>query len=386
MPPVKRRAVILTEIIAPYRIPVFNALAARSDLDPHIIFLSETDASLRQWHVYKNEINFSYEVLPSFRRHLGQYNLLLNAGVEAAMSRARPEALLCGGYNYLAYWQAARWATRSHVPLLLWSESNSADKPRNKSVEVLKKRFVRKCQACVAAGVTSRDYLLALGASIGSVFIAPDAVDVKMYAASAAGARENSARLRSEHALPERYFLHAGRLVEEKGVFDLLAAYAALDESLRARIGLVFVGDGAARAALERQASKVEPGVIQFQGWVHRERIAEFYALAEALIFPTHSDPWGLVVNEAMACSLPIVASDVAGCVADLVRVPENGFTFRPRDTAALSEIMRLLATQPNLRKKMGARSFEMIQSHTPEACAAGFAAAIHFACADEKA
>ena len=83
----KRRVVILTEIIAPYRIPVFNALAARSDVDPHIIFLFETDPSLRQWHVYKDEIKFSYEVLGGWRRHLGKYNLLLNAGVSAALRR-----------------------------------------------------------------------------------------------------------------------------------------------------------------------------------------------------------------------------------------------------------------------------------------------------------
>lgn len=382
----KRRAVILTEIIAPYRIPVFNALAARGDLDLHIIFLSENDPSLRQWHVYKDEINFSFEVLPSFRRHIGTYNLLLNTGVQAALRRACPQAIVCGGYNFRAYWQAARWSARNHAALLLWSESNAADKPRNRAVEFLKKRFARKCRAYIAAGATSRDYLLQLCAPPHSVFVAPDAVDVTLYASAAAKARASSAALRIEHALPQHYFLYVGRLVEEKGVFDLLAAYAALEENIRARIGLVFVGDGPGREALQRRASNIHYGDIKFCGWVHRERISEFYALAEALIFPTHSDPWGLVVNEAMACSLPIVASDVAGCVADLVQPSRNGFTFHPRDTAALSEIMRTLAAEPVLIQSMGAQSFEMIQSHTPELCAAGFAAAIGFACGDGMA
>ena len=382
----KRRAVILTEIIAPYRIPVFNALAARNDVDPHIIFLSENDPGLRQWHVYKDEIKFSCEVLPSFRRHLGSYNLLLNKGVEAALSRARPQAIICGGYNYRAYWQAARWSASNQTTLLLWSESNSADKRRNSIAEFLKKRFVRMCRAYLAAGVTSRDYLLQLGAPPGSVFIAPDAVDVTMYAAGAAKARASSPEVRAQHALPERYFLYVGRLVEEKGVFDLLAAYAALDENIRATIGLVIVGDGSAREELQHRASNIHPANIKFGGWVHRERISEFYALADALIFPTHSDPWGLVVNEAMACGLPIVASNVAGCVADLVYPSKNGFTFRPRDIVALSEIMRRLAAQPALVHSMGAQSFEMIQSHTPERCAAGLAAAINFACGDGMA
>ena len=70
----KRRVVILSEIIAPYRIPVFNALAEREEAELHVIFLSESDASLRQWRVYKDEIRFSYEVLPSWRRRLGEQN------------------------------------------------------------------------------------------------------------------------------------------------------------------------------------------------------------------------------------------------------------------------------------------------------------------------
>jgi hypothetical protein len=64
-----RRLVILTEIIAPYRIPVFNALARRAALDLHVIFFAETDKAVRHWPIYKNEIGFSYQVLPSWRWH-----------------------------------------------------------------------------------------------------------------------------------------------------------------------------------------------------------------------------------------------------------------------------------------------------------------------------
>ena len=378
----KRHVVILTEIIAPYRIPVFNALAASSDIEPHVIFLSETDPALRQWHVYKDEIRFSYEVLRGWRRYLGNYNLLLNAGLAAALRRAHPQAIVAGGYNYPAFWQAASWAKRNNVPLLLWSESNSADKRRKHPlVEILKTRFSAMCQAFIAAGISPRNYLVELGAAETSVFIAPDAVDVQLYARAAAVARAQSGEIRARHGLPPRYFLYVGRLIEEKGVFDLLAAYAKLDEAIRTQLGLVFVGDGAARRDLERRASQIHVGNVRFCGWIHREQISEFYALAEAFVFPTHSDPWGLVVNEAMSCSLPIIASDVAGCVADLVHDPENGHIFPSRDVEALTKAMQTIATQPALREPMGVRSFEIIQAHTPEACAAGFAAAINFAC-----
>ncbi|HLW85825.1 MAG TPA: glycosyltransferase family 4 protein [Candidatus Sulfotelmatobacter sp.] len=376
-----RRLAILTEIIAPYRIPVFNALAARSDVDLHVIFLSENDPSLRQWHVYKNEIRFSYEVLPAWRRRLGRYNLLLNWGVSSALRRARPDALLCGGYSYMAAWQSAFWAKRHRVPLLLWSESTALDLRRSHGiVEFIKRRFRMRCQAFVAAGRASRDYLIALGATDGTIFIAPDAVDVEFFAAAAAKARQQEREIRVRHNLPPRYFLCVGRLIKEKGVFELLEAYAKLEAPVRSRMGLVFVGDGTARDELAQRAAEIRPGVVRFCGWVHREQIPEIYALAEALVFPTYSDPWGLVVNEAMACRLPIIASQVAGCVPDLLQDGWNGFAVRPRDVDALEGAMQALLNNAESGTQMGSHSFLRVQGYTPETCAAGIAQALAFA------
>lgn len=379
---VKRRLALLTEIIAPYRIPVFNALAARDDIDLQVIFLSENDPTLRQWHVYKKEIRFSYEVLPAWRRRVAKYHLLVNRGVGAALSRSRPHAVLCGGYNYLASWQAAWWAKSHRLPVLLWSESTVNDRRRRRrGIEFMKVRFTRLCKGFVAAGKSSRDYLIRMGAPGERVFIAPDAVDVELYATLAHQARQRAPEVRARHALPLRYFLYAGRLVPEKGIFDLLAAYAKLEEGERSHIGLVFAGDGGSRSQLAERAAAIRPGCVQFCGFVHREELAELYALAEALVFPTHSDPWGLVVNEAMACGLPIIASEVAGCVPDLVENAENGFVVPPGNVEELVRAMRTLLSNPVAAREMGASSALRIQAFTPEACAEGFSRAVAFAC-----
>ena len=82
-----------------------------------------------------------------------------------------------------------------------------------------------------------------------------------------------------------------------------------------------------------------------------------------------------------MACGLPIVASDAAGCVPDLVRQGKNGLRFRPRDIDGLAHAMKTVLDQPELAAQMGASSFEMIQAYTPEICAGGLAEAVNFAC-----
>ena len=179
----RRRLVILTEIIAPYRIPVFNALAQREDIDLHVIFLAESDPKLRDWLVYKDEIHFSYQVLPSWRRKFAGHNLLLNRGLKKGLQRAAPDAILCGGYNYLASWQAMRWARRRRVPFILWVESTERDtRSRNQVIEFLKRRFIRRCSAFVVPGKSSLRYVMNYGVLESDVFTAPNAVDTELFA------------------------------------------------------------------------------------------------------------------------------------------------------------------------------------------------------------
>jgi glycosyltransferase involved in cell wall biosynthesis len=122
---------------------------------------------------------------------------------------------------------------------------------------------------------------------------------------------------------------------------------------------------------------KIHPGRVDFVGFLQREQLARCYALAEMFVLPTHSDTWGLVVNEAMACGLPIVCTDVAGCVRDLVQDGWNGITFPAGNTAALTGAMMKLSSDGALRCLMGSRSKERILRYSPEACASGIAEAV---------
>lgn len=362
-----RRLVIITEIISPYRIPLFNALADRGDIDLHVVFLSETDPGLREWKVYKDEIKFSYQVLRSRRWQIGKYNYLLNVGIFHALDLARPEVILCGGYNYFASWQGLLWARLHRTPFLLWSESTLRDsRSGHPVVELLKTEFLRHCSGFVVPGRAALEYLVSRGLRKGRIYTAVNSVDNDLFASAAACARRNAAQRRSELGLPDRYFLFAGRLVPEKGVFELLSAYAKLDGALRQEIGLVFVGDGAARHALEAESSGVKPGTIKFAGFAQREQLGSYYALAEMLILPTYTDTWGLVVNEAMACGLPVILSEAAGCGVDLVTEKWNGCFVPPKDVKALALVMGALASKADQLARMSVNSKSRILEYSP--------------------
>jgi glycosyltransferase involved in cell wall biosynthesis len=368
---------LITEIIAPYRIPVFNELATQPGLDLNVIFLSETDKGLRQWEVHRNEIQFSHVVLRSWRGRFFGYNFLVNAGLSRALRSHAPDVVCCGGYNYIAAWQAAFWARRRAIPLLLWAESNARDRRHGYvPVEMAKRQFVRMCAAVIVAGTSSCNYMRTLGTRQGRIFTAPDAVDNDYFRCHAEQIRCHAKQVREELGLPHRFFLFAGRILAQKGIFDLLDAYARLKLETRMQVGLVFVGDGVDREKLMAQATTVTPGHICCAGFAQRERLCAYYALADALVFPTHSDPWGLVVNEGMACGLPVIATTAAGCSEDLVQDGYNGFSFTPGNVDELARAMEIIAGSEDLRGEMGRRSQGIIEAHSPAKCAKGIARA----------
>ncbi len=374
----KRRLVILTEIISPYRIPLFNTLARDETVDLHVIFLAETDPQLRQWHVCKEQIAFSYQVLASWRKRIGHYNLLLNRGLAPALATLEPDTIICGGYNYIASWQALLWARIHNVPFLLWSESNRQDLRSGYAlVEFLKAEFLQRCSGFLVPGLSARDYLRAHKIKSEMIFMAPNAVDNDFFVGAAGAARQNATRIRKQLNLPERYLLFVGRLVPAKGVFDLLSAYAKLNSSVRQTVGLVFVGDGVARQALEAQAAAISPGMIKFCGFAQQEQLATYYALAEMLVLPTYTDTWGLVVNEAMACRLPVILSRVAGCAPDLIS-DGHGLLMDPGDVARLAAIMQHLIAQPKLGAAIGGQNLEHISRYSPVHCSAGIVRAVN--------
>jgi glycosyltransferase involved in cell wall biosynthesis len=368
---------LITEIIAPYRIPILNALARRDDIDLHVLFLAETDPTQRQWQVYKGEIRFSYEILSGVRRRMRGQMLLLNWGVERALERSSPDAIVCGGYNYIASWIALRWSERKGLPFYLWVESTTRDlRTGQKWIEAMKRSFLSRCAGFIVPGEASRQYLTGYGMPAERIYFAPNAIDNDLFSNGADEARRNASSLRSELGVPSSYFLFVGRLVKEKGIFELLDAYSALSAKVRQEFGLVFVGDGPCRFELERMAQSAGDN-IKVVGFAHREKLADYYGLADIFVFPTHTDPWGLVVNEAMACGLPVICSDAAGCSADLVEDGWNGRIVPASNSTLLAGAMGEFASDLEVRDRMGHNSRQRISQFAPEVWATGIASAL---------
>ena len=193
----------------------------------------------------------------------------------------------------------------------------------------------------------------------------PYAVDNGYFAERAREAAAGRASLQAELGLdPARpVVLFASKLQPRKHCDHLIEAYARLPHEAGAdpHAYLVIVGDGAERAALERQAAATGFGSIRFCGFRNQSEMPRFFDLATVFVLPSRHEPWGLIVNEVMNAARPAIVTDDVGCAPDLIDDGVNGCIVPVGDVGALARALERVL-EPGVAEAMGQRAFERIQ------------------------
>ena len=209
-------------------------------------------------------------------------------------------------------------------------------------------RFHRRAQRTYTPSEPARQDLLNMG--VADVEVWGRGVDVELFHPT-----KRSTPLRESLGLAEKFvFIHVGRLAAEKNVHVVLDAFRQARELLpRGSVHLLVAGNGPAELDLRRRA----PESVTFLGNLDRQnRLPDTYASADAFVFASLTETLGLVVLEAMASGLPVVAV-AAGGVVDHLRDEDNGLAVPPAGlttmTNGLKERMVRLARDPALRRSL---------------------------------
>lgn len=362
---------MISEIVAHYRIPVFNKIAEQLGRDFHVLFLGELGIRT-QWKVRYREIDFSYTVLPGLQFQIDQsFAYFLNPTILWTLCRFRPDIVIVESYQHPSVLFVILYAKLFKKRLVLWTESNRHDIRSGHPVKQAYKRwFVRNCTEHLAVGKASFEYLLSLRADADRIWVAPDAVDNDFFSKACDRERGEGKAFKQSKGYPEKLILYVGRLTDPKGIPDLLTAFQVLCERI-SHLGLVLVGSGEGESRYKDFCQVNNLRRVFFEGFVHQEDLPAYYAAADVFVLPTHSDPWGLVLNEAMACKLPVVATDVAGAARDLICHGENGYVYKKGDLWGLIRCIQKVLEGD--KEKMGQRSYEIVQNYSPQKCAQGF-------------
>ena len=351
--------------LSPYILARMRGIvAAAPDIELHVIEASAHEA-IREWHVDRGDLPFPLTTL-----HQGGLSearrVSLAKELRDTLRQVKPDVVVIDGYYEWPMLVALAWAKRRGLPVGMFCESQAADFRRRWWRELPKRVILRNINGILAAGSRTEQYMTCLGVSRDRVYKVGNVVDSEYFRTKSSEARRD--HVPGDFDLPEVYFLCSARFAPEKNLEMLLRAYADYRRASDGNgWGLVLVGGGALEGRLRALASELAiRSSCQIVGFQQYDRIPVFYAWAGSLVLPSTKEPWGLVVNEAMACGLPVIVSSRCGCAADLVRDGVNGFTFDAGNHRQLAELMGRVAGDAGRRRRMSGASLAIIEDYSP--------------------
>lgn len=371
--------VIVQNVIAPYKSLLFDALQDIEGLNFKVIYLAKREQS-REWKIDREQLRFSNELLCDGTIEECSH-LTTSLGLYKTLSAADPAVVILGGYSYPAFWVGLAWAKLKRKKVIVINESHYLDRKRSWLKEKTKELFISSCDAALVDGTRHKEYTVKLGLSPERIFIkrGTGPIDVDWYRHKVAEYRKDKQNLQRTLGLREKNFLFVGRFSPEKNVMLMLRAFSRIKAESAADWGLILVGNGPQRKEIEDYVSKHELKNVTLPGFKEKNDLSLFYALSDVFVLPSISEPWGLVVNEALASELPVIVSNRCGCFPDIVRDGVNGFSFDPEDEHDLSQKMAMFAEGKADAELMGQSSREILADYTPRKIAAVYYEAINF-------
>ena len=314
---------------------------------------------------------YGHQFLPSLARDPGPtFWGQLNPSVSRRVTGGAFDAVIVHSYAGATQLQAILGPRPRRVKLLLRGDSNPL--PRRSPVRsalkgLLLRALFSRVDHFLSAGTANTEYYQQYGVPRERISLVPFSVDDQFFAERSAADPGGAAELRSSWGFDPGapVFLFCGKLVSHKRPLDVVQALALTGSARRS--GLVVVGSGAGEPALRAEVERLRlSDRVRLLGFVNQGALPQVYAACDGLIVPSAVEPWGLVVNEAMACGLAVAASDHVGAARDLVR--DNGFTFPVGDVRALAAGLDRWAESPELLAEAKAASKRLIAAWSIDA------------------
>ncbi|HKG37486.1 MAG TPA: glycosyltransferase family 4 protein [Conexibacter sp.] len=352
---------LVTNVLAPYRVPLYALLAERYGVE--VLCFGAGAGYVPEWFA---DLDGQLEAAPFPARRIAgpREALALGKRYDAAIASVAGGAVLPATY----------FGMRRHGrPFVLWGSVWAHPRGSAKAALAfpLVRHVYRHADAVVTYGEHVRRYVARYRGHDDDIVIAPQSVEAELFGRPVT--TEEVASWRANAELPDGpLVLYVGRLVEEKGIEDLLAAWRQIDGATFA-----VIGDGP--LATEVQAT---PNT-RLLGPLPRNRLPVAYAAADVLVLPSiptphFREPWGLVCNEALHQGTPVIGTTAVGAVAGgLIRDEETGLVVPPGDPRALAHAIRRLIEDPDLRARLGTAGHDALAGHTYTAMADAFGVAL---------
>jgi glycosyltransferase involved in cell wall biosynthesis len=370
---VKRIAVVASHVIQ-YQDPFFKLLASDAELDVTVLYCSRAGLDDYRDSEMQTTLRWDLDLLHGYRsifmRNFGHgdgYMRLINPGVVRHITSGRYDAVIFMlGWGSITSLLGVAACRASNTPFFFYGDSSHPPAATTFGGRV-RARLLRSLfgitDGFLVSGVLNADYYAHYGASRDRFFLLPWAIDNERFktASRFEPAEREAMRARFGIRPGDLAIVYSAKLLPRKDPMTLLRAFARMQH--RDRAALIFLGNGELREQLERFVRDEGLERVVLAGFVNQTELPKHYAMADVFVLPSTYEPRGAVINEAMACGLPVIVTDRCGSIGDLVQDGENAFIYPAGDAEQLAKMLDRLSEDEPLRARMAQRSREIIDT-----------------------
>lgn len=357
------RVAIVTNIPTPYRKGFFATLSSHPGIELTVFYCAPTERG-RSWGTQVGS-GYTYRILKGIT--LGK-SFHVNPTLPMELARGGFHTVVVGGYSYPSAIMAFLTSRMLGSRVVMW-----LDGPVGSKAPLLKRMILNLADHYVVASTKAKESLIRLGIKPQIIDVVPLTVDVCAWGGHHTRLPANLGSVFAEKQMG-RIILFCGRFIPVKNI-DFVIELAARMKDLQ-DVTFLLVGDGPLMRIMQQRVRERGLSNIVFLGFVPPEQLPAVFAVSEMLLLPSLHEPWGAVVNEALASGIPVMVSSVAGA-ADLVEHGKNGYIIDPHDIDRAEDLLRCYLTDDGLRKDMKSHAKTTGASLSHEFAAELFARAI---------
>jgi glycosyltransferase involved in cell wall biosynthesis len=356
---------IVTNLIAPYRAPIYSQIARRFGVHLHVFLCADREPN-RQWDL--PPLDFDFTVLQGRYSTLNDRYVHNNLDVFDKLRIFSPDVIVTDGFNP-THLYAFFYALARNIPHVSMTDGTLESEKHLSFMHRGVRRFVySKSKAFISASRGGETLFEHYGVTSDRCFTSCLCIDNEKF--------------RIDHQAQKKQFdfIFCGRLESVKNPLFAIEVCVQLAKRLHRKVRILFVGSGDLEEEV-KAAAKLFPGLIEaeFYGFAAQDQLPELYQSARLFLFPSLWDPWGVVANEACAAGLPVIVSPLAGVANELVRDGENGFICE-LDVKLWADKAEYLLTHPESYRIFSERSRSLVSQYNFENAAVGLVAAAQFA------
>ena len=227
------KALLLTNIISPYRLPLFNAISEKVNIHFKVVALAEREKN-REWELSENKIKFEYQILHGWHWFIWgkkrEVAIHINKGITKMLRKHNPDVVITSGYDSLAYWQAYLYCKLYRKKFILWNGTTLLSAGSIRGIRALLKRIiVRGADRYIAYGTKAKEYLEYFGAEGGKIYIATNTVDMESFRCRVEEYSKKDSFKKERKKYPKYLILYVGQLIKRKGIIQVLKALDILE-------------------------------------------------------------------------------------------------------------------------------------------------------------